>query len=158
MLTQKRLKQVLEYRDGDFYWIANTGKKQLIGSKAGKIANNLYVHIQIDCISYLAQQLVWLYFHGYIPQYLDHKDGDTLHNRLENLRSATAGQNQVNSDRPVRGYEIHGNKYRARIQVEGCRLELGSYDSLEEAQAVYSIALDKYFGEFAYRRQKSLSQ
>ena len=67
-----------------------------------------------------------------------------------NLREATQSQNMANKMHgPLRGIERHGAKCRARIQVEGIRIELGSYASREEAIAAYQAGAEKHFGEFA---------
>lgn len=67
---------------------------------------------------------------------VDHLDGNGLNNVEKNLRKATRGQNCRNR-RTNRGSEYKGVRptgygtYRARIQVAGKRVELGTYKTPE---------------------------
>ena len=45
--------------------------------------------------------------------------------------------------------KVRGTKWRARIWVEGNRIELGSYNTVEEAQAAFAEAADRFYGKFA---------
>jgi hypothetical protein len=89
---------------------------------------------------------------------VDHRDGDGLNNRRQNLRPATTLQNQWN--RSVQKNNVSGfkgvslqsrctHKWRARIRVEGRQLFLGEFFSPEEAAKAYDAAASQYFGEFA---------
>lgn len=97
---------------------------------------------------------------------VDHKNGDSLDNRRENLRAATPGDNQANrrvvlSQHGCKGISYHGytqNKgkrwtrrspWKAVITVDYRAISLGYFKSLAEAAAAYDVAARKYFGEFA---------
>lgn len=88
---------------------------------------------------------------------VDHINGDTLDNRKENLRIATPQQNKFNSKkvyassgfRGVQKTNDHCNRWRARIKVNKKWINLGSFESAEEASAAYQIANKKFFGEFS---------
>ncbi len=86
---------------------------------------------------------------------IDHIDQDKLNNQRNNLRPASKSQNQANSKIKVdntSGYKgVHWAKGRwvARIQVGKQRINLGVFDTPENASLAYQIAADHYFGEFA---------
>lgn len=87
----------------------------------------------------------------------DHVNRDTTDNRRGNLREATQAQNQRN--RVVRRDSGTGVKgvYRAKdyegwkayIVVDGRKINLGSFRSLELAAEVRQLAADMLHGEFA---------
>jgi hypothetical protein len=87
-------------------------------------------------------------------QLVDHKNGDGLDNRRENLRVATRAQNAMNRQ-PTRGRVVAkgvnqvGERWYAAITVRGRRKHLGSFASERAAAQAYDDAAKKHFGEFA---------
>lgn len=86
----------------------------------------------------------------------DHINGDGLDNRRENLRLATAHQNQCNRGKQKNnstGYKgvskTPAGRWEARIQVHKKLLHLGTYDTPELAHEVYCQAAEVYHGKFA---------
>lgn len=88
---------------------------------------------------------------------IDHKDGNGLNNQKYNLRPATSIQNKRNC-RKYRGdfsSKFKGvrkreyNRWQARISIVGRLLNIGSFDSEEQAAKAYDTAAIKHFGEFA---------
>ena len=156
MWTQIQLRQMFDFdaKSGQLIWKYDSDKplrwnSRCVGKAAGSNRHK-YIAVGIYGVKYYAHRLIWIYLYGYDPIDIDHIDGDSLNNRPENLREATSSQNIANANfRPGRGVEAHGARYRARIMVQGNRLELGSFDSFEEANTAYQEAADKYFGEFA---------
>lgn len=90
-------------------------------------------------------------------QVIDHVDGNGLNNTRANLREATPSQNNMNAKRPLSnttGYKgvsptYNGKKWRARIKVNGRQTHLGTFDTPEEAHAVYCEKARELHGEFA---------
>jgi hypothetical protein len=91
---------------------------------------------------------------------VDHINGNTLDNRLCNLRKATVLENcrnqKLRSDSEIGFKGVSKCKkyktetYRARIQInKKMRITLGIYKDPVEAAKAYDTAAKKYFGEFA---------
>ena len=87
---------------------------------------------------------------------VDHRDGDGLNNRKENLRVAGFAQNAMNSrsrrgTSRFKGVTWHkvNRKWIAQIMYGGKHQYLGSFDSEEEAARAYDERAKELFGEFA---------
>lgn len=88
---------------------------------------------------------------------IDHKNGNGLDNRRENLRWATSAQNMQNARiRPNKQSGLRGvrrgtraQKWSAAIRANGTRHHLGSFVTSEEAARVYDEAAKRLHGEFA---------
>lgn len=93
-----------------------------------------------------------------VMQELDHRDGNPLNNRLDNLRLASRMQNMHNIGKKKRngvysglpkGVAKHGPSYRASIMVNRKRIKLGSFSDPELAGKAYRAAAEKHLGEFS---------
>lgn len=87
---------------------------------------------------------------------VDHINGDTLDNRRENLRFASASQNALNksvrSDN-TSGYKgvsywTTGGKWKATTCVDGKTHHIGFFNTAEEAYAAYCKKAKELHGEF----------
>lgn len=88
---------------------------------------------------------------GFLP---DHKDGNGLNNRMDNLRIATYVQNRANQPhRNSSGYKgvfKHKNKWMVRMLKDGRKTCFGNYDTPEEAARVRDKYAKELHGEFAW--------
>lgn len=87
---------------------------------------------------------------------IDHKNGNGLDNRRENLRSCTPLENSWNRRGPKGASGFYGvswhsqhNKWMARITVSGRRVSLGYFNSETEAARVYDRECKRLRGVFA---------
>ncbi len=87
---------------------------------------------------------------------VDHKDRDGLNNTRENLRNATASQNNANSHKRgiyptsrFKGVYWCNLKWRSRIRINSNRIHLGYFDNELSAAIAYDVAAISLFGEFA---------
>lgn len=105
---------------GDLYWL-NSHKKnpRVAGRLAGTISVKGYRVIGIGKQKIYAHQIVWLMHNGPIEDGLciDHIDGNTLNNRIDNLRATTLSKNQRNrrliktSSTGIHGVTRHSGGY-----------------------------------------------
>jgi hypothetical protein len=86
---------------------------------------------------------------------IDHIDGDALNNRRANLREVTKSQNQHNRRLQANASGLKGvtwdrdrRVWRARIGINGKRIQLGRFSNKKDAYAAYREASARLHGEF----------
>lgn len=101
-----------------------------------------YRYIEIHGINYLEHRLVWVYVTGAWPlDQLDHINKKRFDNRFSNLRQVSNSENQKNTTlrksntSGIMGVHARSDngKWSARINHDGERYTLGSFDSFLEA-------------------------
>ena len=159
-MNVEEIRNILFYNKetGEFRWRVSRGGMKA-GSVAGHvaIANNGRKVIQIG--TWLAHRLAWFITYGVLPPGdLDHKDGDSLNNRIKNLRPASMSQNLQNAKRRIdnkSGYkgvsfDAFTGKWVARIRIpNGKYKNLGRFSNPKIAHAAYVAEAKNIFGEFA---------
>ena len=160
-ITQDLLKELFDYRDGNLYWkVARQGIRN--DDLAGGVGGNGYRSITINYKAYYAHRLIFLFHHGYLPEFLDHIDGNKLNNDISNLREATIRQNGMNAKKyksmngkPTSSiykgvtWSKSDKKWQAYIQISGKLKYLGSFKSETDAAKAYNDVAIEFFGEFA---------
>ena len=158
MLTQDYINSVLRYDDGKLFWKQTMNQRAFAGKFAGALrARGDYLDIQLKGKKYRLHRLVFFMFNGWWPTVVDHIDGNTLNNRIENLRAATQLQNIYNSRIRKRNTSGHKNvswskrhkKWIVTLMFDGRSKRFGAFEDLELAALVATEARDKYHGEFA---------
>lgn len=108
--------------------------------------------------NYLAHRVIWALHYGEWPSKgIDHKNGNTADNRIENLRLASQSENNMNAKRRsdnksgIKGvfWSERSKKWCAQIAIKGKSMHLGYYDDISHAGAAYERAAEEAFGEFA---------
>ena len=149
----------LEEKDGILYWVKPNAPQVKIGSKAGSVNSDGYVLVKFQNKNYRAHQIIFHMHYGYVPEFLDHIDGNRLNNKIENLRPATSSQNNQNvkakitNKLGVKGVCIERGKYKANIKINGKSKHLGYFYSLEEAKIVYEEFSKKIHGNYSFHRR-----
>ena len=142
------LASFLEYDEitGDFKWIVDRGSLRLKGRVAGCTqsvgSGKKYKVIRIKGKIYYAHRLAWLAHHGVMPnRSIDHINGDSLDNRIVNLRNISRQENQRNmklskaNTSGVTGvvFDRERKKWAAQIKVGRKNIHLGRFEDKEDA-------------------------
>lgn len=120
------------------------------GTDAGWISAKGYRTIRFKDKCRKASRLIWVLVIGVEPDRIDHTDGDTLNDRVENLRDVSQAVNSRNKARQSNNksgasgvYLSSSGKWIAQIDVAGRRRYLGSYEDKDDAILVRSLAAAK---------------
>ena len=156
-MDAKILHELFEYRDGELYWKVDRYRVKSSGKLAGWIENTGYRRVLIDGKKYQIHRLVYMMHYGFMPNTIDHFDGNRLNNKIENLRPATVEENCRNSIRRTNNTSgvkgVFWNKqtaqWRAQIRSKGKRIHIGLFDSINEAENAIKNARTVYHGNFA---------
>lgn len=140
-MTQNELKKILHYdKDTGVFSKVRDSIKYKSGYVYCGISNAGYPRIRINKKQYMAHRLAWLYVYGYMPNLIDHIDGNKSNNVISNLRECNKRQNALNRTAPknsqsgVKGVrKIYSNKYVSRACVNGEQYHLGTFKTIEEA-------------------------
>lgn len=145
--SQEHLNELFEYKDGELYR----------RKPCGTVDGSGYMQTGIKGKYYKNHRIIFMMHYGYVPDYIDHIDGNPLNNRIENLRPATSSQNQYNTSirsknrSGVKGvsFDPSSKKWKARIGFDNKDILLGKFNTVEEAAKVVNDAREKYHKEFA---------
>ena len=162
-LTVAQLKEVLAYdpETGDFRWLPRPGNAPFNARSAGKLAGHRagdYWRIRFDGRNHAAHRLAWLYVHGRLPKGdVDHRDGNGLNNRIDNLRACkTKSQNRANQRMPQRRDHPVGccwiesrKKWQVYIGARGKRVFVGLFTSRDAAERAYVDMAEELHGTFS---------
>jgi hypothetical protein len=150
------LHKLFEYRDGAIYWKIMRSGMAKAGSQAGCVNGRGYFVVGINLKKYFVHRIIWA-MHGNEPVVmLDHINGDTADNRIENLRAATYESNNCNarlSKRNTSGYKgVSWNsavkKWMGTVQHEHKIYKTPAFDCRHKcAEAVKALRCELH-GEF----------
>lgn len=147
---------------GKCYWKDTVSKyhRELIGKEAGTPAYSRGKHYHVILINrraYKRSHIVFWKKNGRMPgRVLDHINGNSLDDRIENLREASYQLNSQNrkvgyqgKQLPIGVRESYKNKkgscrYQARIRHLGKTIYLGTFATVEEAANAYQLKQKEY--------------
>ena len=129
------------------------------GTVAGSARTDGYVRIKINYSVVYAHRVLWEMRSGPIPSgyVIDHIDGNPMNNAMSNLRLATNAENMQNRGKNKNNTSGHkgvswhseSNKWRARVMKSGIEVNLGVFDSINEAVEAHRISTIKLHRDFA---------
>jgi len=151
------------------YQVSNRGRVRSLGVLMNPWIDNGYRRVYLRSSgsrkAFKVSRLVASAFLGLSDdQIVDHVDRNRSNDNVTNIRVCGYSQNKCNcavradSASRVKGVQLHPIKprqrrasaFRVRIQVNGKRLHLGYFDTVEAASSAYRTAALKYHGEFAH--------
>lgn len=158
-LTQAEAKCLFEYRDGRLFWKIRPANRIKIGDKAGGTNGKKepYLRLRIKEKRYLVHKIIFLIHYGYMPEIVDHIDGDISNNAIENLREATKEQNRQNSRTNKNNtsgsknvfWQKSNKHWLVRLRCNGRKIDCGTFKEFELADLVAHEARSLYHKNFA---------
>ena len=153
----------LEVVHNDFNYNPRTGELSYNMPRhavvVGQLVTGPTVKIPASGPQYAVARVIWYWMTGEDPGHLlvDHQDGDHSNNRWNNLRLATPQQNMFNREgygKHPKGVVFKGDANRkkpwsARIRINGKKVPLGDFYTMEEAAAAYEAKAAELHGVFA---------
>jgi hypothetical protein len=114
--------------------------------------NRNYYTIMLNGDNYRVHRIIFKIFYGREPFFmLDHIDGNSLNNKIDNLRECTASQNQHNR-RAKKNVQYKGVSFDARSNCYYARCNgqhIGTFRTAESAHAAYCAEASARYGAFA---------
>ena len=162
-ITKQQLHKTftIDVEQGKFFW-KNVSKhhKNLNGFEAGyaqKTHSKVYWVISINGKKHKRSRLMFLYVNDRFPSpCVDHINGNSLDDKIQNLREASLLENAWNHkkrkrriDLPMGVRSMANGKFQARISCQGKQLHLGVFDNPEEAKQMYELKRKELYGQFA---------
>lgn len=137
----EKISEYLSYspETGKFIWTKSPARTLKQGDEAGKKCSSRYAKIQFKGKCYLAHRVAWFMTYGQMPTMIDHINGDTFDNRIENLRHSNAFENGRNKlchrNGKLFGAHFLRGKYHGTFARKGKHFHVGVFDSEKEAHA-----------------------
>lgn len=154
MITQERLKELISYdphsglitqRPRTEVDIPRLSRLKSWNTRyAGKVCScisksNGYIVVRFSGSLHLAHRLAFLYVYGFIPEQVDHINGNKTDNRIANLRASSPSHNSTNLKilkNNTSGYHgVYKNKssYYVQIWKSGKCISGGSFKNIGDA-------------------------
>ena len=151
-----------DMENGKVFW-KNPPKNhpKMLGKEAGASIkcgqhNKYYWKIKINKKPVFRSHIIFYIANGYKANpCIDHINGNSLDDKLSNLRQATPLENSWNhktrnkkSNLPM-GIRKQNNKFIARINYKNQYLHLGSFENLNDAVNIYKQKRIELYGQFS---------
>ena len=146
-MTQDELKAMVTYdpETGYFKWRDSSRRHARDGfcGTLNKSRSKKYRQMMICGKFIKCHRAAFLYMDGYIPEQVDHINGNGLDNRWSNLRASSAQHNAWNQRRPkhntsgVMGvyWSKDHNAWRVNPRKDGKRHHVGYFKNFEDAES-----------------------
>jgi hypothetical protein len=141
-------------KSGDFFRIKKVSKysNTIVGEKVKYVNTQGYIQFGFKGKTYKVHRTAWLLYYGESPKVIDHINGIKTDNRICNLRSVNLHINNQNRHKHRNGkiigtsYRKEMNKWRSEIRLNGKRINLGHFNTEQEAHEAYKKEYKKHYG------------
>jgi len=159
-LTQEEVRRWFDCDGHSLLWKEAPPRSNIkVGATAGNTHPKTgYVQVRLRGKDYRVHRLVFLWHHGYTPEFVDHRDHVRHHNNISNLRECTSKENACNRRARVTATSQYKGitwapdkmKWRARASdAEGKEIHLGYHEDEVVAARAYDTYAINNFEEFA---------
>ena len=158
--SQEELRRSFYYNNGDLFFYPFQGTRnrwsRLSNRKIGhKNKDGYFVCQWKHKIMYL-HRMIFMYHHGYLPEQIDHIDGNKSNNKIDNLRAADNSLNMHNTTKRVDNtsgvkgvwFSKRDNKWVAEFQFRGKKIHVGAFIDIEEAEIMIQQKRQSVVKEF----------
>lgn len=151
-VSVERLRECFNYSDGNLVRKITTGGKSVEGSIVTNVGNNGYLRVTIDGKTIGVHKIIFAICKGYIPDIIDHLDGNPLNNKIENLEDSTIERNAKNKKRGINNtsgnvgvmWHSRDKVWMAAIKSNKKQIHLGYFENKEDAIKARKEAEIKY--------------
>lgn len=156
MVTKELLLSLFDYdeKTGKLFWKIRPTTNVFIGDEAGRTHDHGYTLIKTIRLntkkSFFRHHIIWFLENGEWPKILDHINGDTTDDRIQNLRQSTFRKNQQNRIEHRNGrlpgtFQTKSGRWRACASIPNRKLHhLGTFDTEKEAHEKYLQVLKEH--------------
>lgn len=161
-MQEKVIEEYLKYDRGRLKWIKSPRNGISLGDPAdtsisAKGTSHPYRITGFNKKRYQTHRIIYYLHYKTWPQIVDHINGNTLDNRIENLRACSYAENARNSRKSKRNtsgvkgvtWNKSRKKWQAGVTVNKKFKNLGYYESIEDAEQARKNAVSIIHGEFA---------
>jgi len=126
----------------------------------GYLSLQKYFRLILNNIKYPVHRIIFAIHNNttdFLGKQIDHIDGNALNNCPQNLRLASASQNQFNRKRQKNNATGHknisfikkSNRYHCAIRVNGKDIFVGLFDTIKEAVIKRDLKTKELMGEYS---------
>ena len=156
-ITQDYLKEIFDYKDGNLFRKTKTSNRTKVGDVVGSKNGNGYLRVSVLGKYFYVHRIVFMWHFGYLPNEIDHIDGNKSNNKIENLREATHLQNgknltlRLSNKVGINGvrFDSDRRKWASSICINKKKKHLGRFANIEDAILARKNAEIEFFGEWS---------
>jgi len=162
VITQELVRELFSYELGKLYWRVSPVNHVHSGTRAGCKETHAYWKIGIKGREYREHRLIFLYFHGYMPKFIDHISDELTEegiksNCILNLQPIEKGDNVQKSTKRRGSSKYRGviwfkrdSNWQAAARFNDKNVHLGYYDNEQDAAIAYDRFVIEHYGKHAY--------